>query len=335
MPKVSATARTLACSSLIALAAAGAAHAAALEQVVPTTIRLLYQEGRYIEFGITYTDPDQSGERRDDPARSRSASGPGAAPGQHRRRLRGPLEHQRRLQGGPQRPALLRADLRRAAPRRHPLRRRQPSRAAAAAARSLYGGSKADLKTYQITGVLAYDVNPNVKVFGGVRAQLLEAKAAVSFVINYSVDAEDKWGYGYLVGAAYERPEIALRVALTYYSKISYDLDTTETFAALAGSQRHRDRRRHPAVGARSTSRPASTPKTLVFGYGPLGRLVRVLDQPARSTRSRSSSCSASRGRSSTTPTTGGPTTSASAGSSPTRSPAPLGHLGARASAAR
>ena len=62
MPKLSVAARTLASSSLIALAAAGSARAAALEQVVPNTIRLLYQEGRYGEFGLSYTDPDQSGE---------------------------------------------------------------------------------------------------------------------------------------------------------------------------------------------------------------------------------------------------------------------------------
>ena len=52
MPKLPATARTLAGTSLVALAAAGSAHAAALEQTVPATIRLLYQEGRYIEFGV-------------------------------------------------------------------------------------------------------------------------------------------------------------------------------------------------------------------------------------------------------------------------------------------
>ena len=50
---------------------------------------------------------------------------------------------------------------------------------------SLYGGSKADLKTYQITAALAYDVTPNVKIYGGLRAQRLEAEAAVSFVQNY------------------------------------------------------------------------------------------------------------------------------------------------------
>ena len=62
MSKLTTIARTLAGSSLIALVAAGSAHAAALEQTVPATIRLLYQEGRYIEFGVAYTDPDQSGE---------------------------------------------------------------------------------------------------------------------------------------------------------------------------------------------------------------------------------------------------------------------------------
>ena len=68
MKKLSATARTLAGTSLVALAAAGSAHAAALEQTCPTTIRLLYQEGRYIEFGVAYTDPDQSGEGATIPA---------------------------------------------------------------------------------------------------------------------------------------------------------------------------------------------------------------------------------------------------------------------------
>ena len=49
-------------AALAAVALPGAVHAAALEQVVPATIRLLYQEGRYIEVGVAYTDPDQSGE---------------------------------------------------------------------------------------------------------------------------------------------------------------------------------------------------------------------------------------------------------------------------------
>ena len=128
MPKLPAAASTLAGASLIALAAAGAAHAAALEQTVPATIRLLYQEGRYIEFGVAYTDPDQSGEGATLPPNALRHPDRRSCSGQHRRRLRGPLELQRRLQGRPERPALLRADLRPAALGRHPLRRRRPSR---------------------------------------------------------------------------------------------------------------------------------------------------------------------------------------------------------------
>ena len=60
--------RLLAGASFATLAAAGSAHAAALEQTVPATIRLLYQEGRYVEFGVQYTDPDQSGEGATIPA---------------------------------------------------------------------------------------------------------------------------------------------------------------------------------------------------------------------------------------------------------------------------
>ena len=61
MPQLSVAARTLACSSLLALAAAGSAGAAALEQVVPSTVRYLYQPGRYLELGVAYSDPSQSG----------------------------------------------------------------------------------------------------------------------------------------------------------------------------------------------------------------------------------------------------------------------------------
>ena len=54
--------RLAAGTALAAIAAAGSAHAGALEQVVPSTIRLLYEEGRYVEFNAVYADPDQSGD---------------------------------------------------------------------------------------------------------------------------------------------------------------------------------------------------------------------------------------------------------------------------------
>ncbi|WP_147105599.1 hypothetical protein [Tateyamaria sp. syn59] len=43
---------------------------------------------------------------------------------------------------------------------------------------------------------------------------------------SYSQDAQTE--YGWLIGAAYEIPEIALRLALTYHSSIDYTANTTE-----------------------------------------------------------------------------------------------------------
>ena len=105
----------------------------------------------------------------------------------------------------------------------------------------IYGGSFADLDAYAITALLAYDANPNVKIYGGPVFQSIEASAALPFIpatnppnpaiLGYEVEADQDWGFGYVVGAAYERPEIALRVALTYRSSIEHELDTTETLA--------------------------------------------------------------------------------------------------------
>lgn len=220
---------SLAGASLVALAAAGQVQAAALEQTAPSTVRLLFQEGRYVEFGAVWQNPDQSGEGAVIPPVPPVLPDGAVLPGNTgdvfdsfwsftgaykadvNEKLSYLLVFDQPLQAhtnygsgsfpqlGPPLPA------------------------------SLYGGSLADVKTYQISAVLAYDVRPDIKLFGGLRAQRLDAEAGIAFVQNYSVKADDKWGYGWLVGAAYEKPEIALRLALTYQSKIGYDLDTAET----------------------------------------------------------------------------------------------------------
>ena len=54
--------RLAAGTALATIAVSGCAHAGALEKVAPATIRLLYEEGRYLELGATYAEPEQSGE---------------------------------------------------------------------------------------------------------------------------------------------------------------------------------------------------------------------------------------------------------------------------------
>jgi long-subunit fatty acid transport protein len=90
----------------------------------------------------------------------------------------------------------------------------------------------ATLKSSAITGLLRYKIDENWSVHGGLRYQSLEAVASIPFVGGYTANATKDYGVGFIAGAAYERPDIALRVALTYSSEISHSLATTE-FGAL------------------------------------------------------------------------------------------------------
>ncbi len=109
---------------------------------------------------------------------------------------------------------------------------------------SSYAGTSATLDSYGLTGILAWNVTPRIKVYGGVRGQSMEAKAAFPFGAAlglagpYDVDASREFGFGYMGGVAYSRPDIALRVALTYYSQIETTHDTTETIAGISNQTR-------------------------------------------------------------------------------------------------
>ena len=140
--------------------------------------------------------------------------------------------------------------------------------AAAAAFHPLYAGSLADVKTYQITGVLAYDVNPNVKVYGGLRAERLDAKAAVSVRLR-------------LLGR--RRQEVGLRLSGRRRLRAAGDRAPGGADLHLEDRPRPRHRRDDPPIGATPSAdhtatdvdTPQSvslefqtgiTPKTLVFG---------------------------------------------------------------------
>ncbi|MDB5660870.1 MAG: hypothetical protein JWS10_3485 [Cypionkella sp.] len=96
-------------------------------------------------------------------------------------------------------------------------------------------GSTAELNASALTTVLKYRTDNNISIFGGLRYELMDAKASVPFVAGYVVDSDQSSGLGYLVGVAYEKPEIALRVALTYNSKISHDFNTVESSLLTGG----------------------------------------------------------------------------------------------------
>ena len=254
--------RLAAGTALAAIAAAGSAHAGALEQVVPSTIRLLYEEGRYVEFNAVYADPDQSGDGINVPPNPDLPDG-GFFPGN----TGDIFDSSWNFSGA------YKADLNDRFS--YVLGFDQPYTAntnygAGSFAFPFYQGTIADFDTYQLTAVLSYDLTPAVKIFGGARAQQLEAVAAVPLASNYRNDADAEWGYGYLLGAAYERPEIALRVALTYYSSISYDLSTAESIVPFGSNTRvtqHTTTDLETPQSVQLDFQTGVAPKTLVFGY--------------------------------------------------------------------
>ncbi|MCF7700213.1 hypothetical protein [Loktanella sp. M215] len=65
----------------------------------------------------------------------------------------------------------------------------------------------------------------------GAQAQaILDPASALTGRFTYTAHAEKDRQTSYIIGAAYERPEIALRVALTYETGYTHKFGTTETF---------------------------------------------------------------------------------------------------------
>ncbi|MEV8466699.1 outer membrane protein transport protein [Fluviibacterium sp. DFM31] len=112
---------------------------------------------------------------------------------------------------------------------------------------SLLGGTLADANSYALALVGRYHVNENFSLHAGVRRQTADGKIglgglAYGRVSGYEVNLSQDSAWGYIVGGAYERPEIGLRVALTYNSKITHSFKTTETLnGASLGNSKNTD----------------------------------------------------------------------------------------------
>lgn len=231
------------------------AHSAAIERATPSTARLLFEPGRYGEVGVVWYDPSQSGEGAD----LMPLEVPLVVPGD----TGDVFEPQWALSGA------FKADL---GPRlSYAVVVDQPWGAATQyGAGSFdplvfsYAGTEAHLETWQILGVLAYDVQPRVKVFAGVRAERLKADAAVPFLYGYKVDGDADWGAGWLLGAAWSRPERGQRVALTYQSAIDHALPTVEEAAGVGAVESTTDLATPQSVTLEAQT--GVNARTLVFG---------------------------------------------------------------------
>ena len=95
-------------------------------------------------------------------------------------------------------------------------------------------GTTADLTSDAITALLRYKMQNNVSVYGGLRYQTVKGVVSIPFVGGYALETNKDGEFGYVIGFAWERPEIAARVALTYNSAISHRFNSSETIFSPA-----------------------------------------------------------------------------------------------------
>ncbi len=131
-------------------------------------------------------------------------------------------------------------------------------------------GTTANLDTTSYTALVKYRFPSNISLVGGLRYQTLAADAFIPFLTPrpgvtqpYQIIAEESGGWGYVLGAAWEKPEIAARVSLTYNSAISYELPTTE-YSALGIVPSTTDTKLPQSVNLEFQTGVA--PDTLLFG---------------------------------------------------------------------
>ncbi|MBT8412136.1 MAG: transporter, partial [Octadecabacter sp.] len=91
----------------------------------------------------------------------------------------------------------------------------------------ILGTTNASVESDGVTALLRYEINPNFSVHGGARFVQASGVYDVTFPAAYASTYSKGNGTGYVIGGAYERDDIALRVALTYSSEIDVALDGT------------------------------------------------------------------------------------------------------------
>jgi long-subunit fatty acid transport protein len=105
-----------------------------------------------------------------------------------------------------------------------------------------YTGLRAEWTSHQIAAILKYKATDKVSVYGGLRYVRSSADIFIPQALfggvpgGYTATGDNDEQLGYLVGVAYEIPDIALRVALTYESGVTHEFDTTETSLAFGAA---------------------------------------------------------------------------------------------------
>ncbi|MDD9739023.1 MAG: outer membrane protein transport protein [Marinovum algicola] len=213
---------------------AGIAQAGGLERARPAEA-ILFEQGNYVQFSFSQTDADVSG---DYPA----FVGGGST---------GDMSDATRHIGFGLKMAINdRLDF--------ALLMSQPYAADAAYGQGFYEGLTARWNSTAVDAIVKYNMSDRLSVYGG--ASLLTSSADItipvalgniasdpdgpallgggplpgSIVSDYSASSSKETDLGFILGTAYEIPDFAMRVALTYRSEIEHEFDARETYTQLS-----------------------------------------------------------------------------------------------------
>lgn len=100
------------------------------------------------------------------------------------------------------------------------------------------GNTQVNVETNNISMIFGYQPNKNFNFYAGpvyqeVKAQVNLRGSAYSIYNGYDAHIDSTEGWGWLAGFAFQIPEIALRVSVTYRSEIDHEMNVDETIPLL------------------------------------------------------------------------------------------------------
>ena len=95
------------------------------------------------------------------------------------------------------------------------------------ASSTLNEGTQVEVRTQNLTALIGYQPTKNWNIYAGPVWQTVEADIALrgrsyQSLSGYNIKVDQEEAYGWLAGAAYQIPEIALKAAITYRSEIKH-----------------------------------------------------------------------------------------------------------------
>lgn len=100
------------------------------------------------------------------------------------------------------------------------------------------GNTNVEVDTQNLSLIFGYQPTENFNIYGGgvyqtVKGHVSLRGQAYSLFNGYDAGIEETGGTGWLAGAAFQIPDIALKVSATYRSEIDHDVDATESLSVM------------------------------------------------------------------------------------------------------